>query len=241
MDDTSVISLALEDAGQKVSQNRALLHGNRNKSGIFYTWLLRRPQHLRSPRCWLAILTKRVDVDRPAFFSAGQASPEDTDAVVNANAIRWLWKDDAITSQPVAWLSKILEAGEEEKFDRSYQSRHALYYAIARGAQAGISDFVKMGPILVQRIVAEFKKTLHRAATPQISALFQLALSVWEPDHPLLESEAAFLINSQNEDGSWPGEAYFYGGWNRIFRWGSSELTTAFCIEALARFAELRK
>jgi hypothetical protein len=236
LDDTAVVSLALQDAGIPIPRNRPILCANRNGSGLFYTWILRRPRHLCSLQCWWAILRGQIGVAQTAFFSTGQACPDDVDAVVNANAIRLLWKDSSLVSPSVTWLRKVLEVGEAEKADRSYQSSHALSYAIARGAQAGIPSFLEMGGLVTRSVLSDVDDL-----TAQKSALSLLALSVWQPEHPLLASMADFLVSRQQEDGSWPGEAYFYGGWKRVLHWGSPELTTAFCIEALARYTGLRQ
>jgi hypothetical protein len=234
MDDTAMVSLALQDAGQKIPRNLPVFHGNRNASGLFYTWILRRPSHLRSPWCWWAILRGQIGNDQTGFFSTGQANPDDVDAVVNANAIRLLWKDSSLVSQSVIWLRKVLSAGEAEISDRYYQSRHALCYSIARGARDGIPSFRDMGGLVTRSVLSNLKDV-----TAQKSALSLLSLSVWQPEHPHLSSMADFLISRQHEEGSWPGEAYYYGGWKRVLQWGSPELTTAFCVEALARYTEL--
>jgi hypothetical protein len=231
-----VVSLALQDAGIPISRNRPILCANRNGSGLFYTWILRRPRHLCSLQCWWAILRGQIGVAQTAFFSTGQARPDDVDAVVNANAIRLLWKDSSLVSPSVNWVRKVLETGEAGKADRYYQSSHALCYAIARGARAGIPSFREMGDLVTRSVLSDVDDL-----TAQKSALSLLALSVWQPEHSLLAPMADFLVSRQQEDGSWSGEAYYYGGWKRVLQWGSPELTTAFCIEALARYAELHK
>jgi hypothetical protein len=184
----------------------------------------------------VTILRGQISVAQTPFFSAGQACRHDVDAVVNANAVRLLWKDSSLISHSVTWLQKVLESGEAEKADRYYQSSHALCYAIARGARAGIPSFREMGGLVMRSVLSQVEDV-----KAQKSALSLLALSIWQPEHPHLASMADFLISSQQEVGSWPGEAYYYGGWNRVLQWGSPELTTAFCVEALARYTELRK
>jgi hypothetical protein len=44
------------------------------------------------------------------------------------------------------------------------------------------------------------------------------------------------LVATQRSDGSWPAKAFYFGGYKRARTWGCAELTTAFCVEALARF-----
>jgi hypothetical protein len=49
-----------------------------------------------------------------------------------------------------------------------------------------------------------------------------------------------FLLRSQNESGNWPRWVFYYGGPKRLSTWGSEELTTALCLEALSRQASSR-
>ena len=43
------------------------------------------------------------------------------------------------------------------------------------------------------------------------------------------------LVATQAVDGSWPAEAYYYGGPMKTVSWGGRELTTGLCLEALQR------
>jgi hypothetical protein len=45
------------------------------------------------------------------------------------------------------------------------------------------------------------------------------------------------LVGSQREDGSWPARVFYYSGFGKDLSFGSAELTTGFCVEALARVA----
>ncbi|MCA1632273.1 MAG: hypothetical protein LC802_00805 [Acidobacteria bacterium] len=46
----------------------------------------------------------------------------------------------------------------------------------------------------------------------------------------------AFLLAEQLADGEWPRAALYYGGPKKFYGWGSEELTTGFCLEALLRY-----
>jgi hypothetical protein len=47
-----------------------------------------------------------------------------------------------------------------------------------------------------------------------------------------------YILKIQRNDGSWPSEPYYYGGPLKVTYWGSEELTTGICIEALTRYKE---
>ena len=55
------------------------------------------------------------------------------------------------------------------------------------------------------------------------------------------ERAAQWLVAAQREDGSWPARAFYAGPEPpavHAYYWGSEELTTAMCLEALARLAD---
>src|SRR5207249_9706908 len=74
VDDTSIASSALAAAGRRFPDNRALLLANRDRRGLFLTWIVRWWPH--------PILTYR--------FFTHVAERGDVDSVVNANAVVYL-------------------------------------------------------------------------------------------------------------------------------------------------------
>src|SRR5262245_49467038 len=74
VDDTSIASVALAAAGRRFPDNRALLLANRERSGLFLTWIARWWRH--------PLMTYR-------FFKY-TAELRDVDAVVNANVVIYL-------------------------------------------------------------------------------------------------------------------------------------------------------
>src|SRR5947207_8607467 len=75
VDDTSIASAALAAAGREVPDNRRFLLANRERSGLFRTWIVRWWPH--------PLLTYR-------FFRYTTAEVGDVDAVVNANVVIYL-------------------------------------------------------------------------------------------------------------------------------------------------------
>jgi hypothetical protein len=53
-----------------------------------------------------------------------------------------------------------------------------------------------------------------------------------------LKNAVNFLIQNQSENGCWPRWIAYWGGPKKLQGWGSEELTTGFCLEAIARYKD---
>ena len=238
LDDTSCASAALMGAGRPFPDNRALLLGNRRSDGLFLTWIIPRPrfsgleqmkatlpQLLHLPALWL-------------FFRRTSASPGDVDAVVNANVLHYLGPGPH--GGPVAsLLVEVLRAGRERQCDKWYENPFAIWYFFSRALGSSVAE---AGDIIEQRVAAAAPAGALDTALA-IAALINLGRAV---PAPMVER----LLGAQLPGGGWPRAALYHGGRARLRdgsfgephpdtpRWGSEELTTAFCIEALSRLAE---
>ncbi len=136
----------------------------------------------------------------------------------------------------VARLVEILRRDGEADADKWYENPFVLWYFFAR-ALGHRSDEAR------ERLVAKLD-----AAAP--ASALELALSIAArrycgavPPESLIDA----LLAAQSADGSWPRAPVYFGGRERrrdgtlapahpdTPHWGSEELTTGFCIEALAR------
>lgn len=216
LDDTSCASAALVRAGRPFPDNRALLLRNRRRDGLFYTWKLTRAQLLHPLVAF-------------AFFTKTSAKPFDVDAVVNANALHYLGDPPGVA----AHLVRVLREGRETQCDKWYENRFAVWYFFSR---ALVGNTPEAGELITKKIAA---------ATPSNAlehALAICALRDWNRS-----ADATPLLVSQLDSGAWPAAPLYHGGRARrrdgtfaaphpdTPHWGSEELTTAFCIEALAR------
>ncbi|HEY0149241.1 MAG TPA: hypothetical protein VGB70_09550 [Allosphingosinicella sp.] len=235
LDDTSSASLALRAAGRAVPDNRTLLLANRDREGRFYTWLIPR---LR----WMGGAHLRFSLRRlhrlPAlwmFFRLTSAKPDDVDACVNASALAYL-SPFAGEEAVVGFLLGVLRREGERQCDKWYDNPFAVRYLLSRGL-AGRAP--QAGPLIVARTAADAPRS-HLD-----HALAAAALLDWGSDAaPHIEA----LLAGQRADGSWPRAVLYHGGRARLPaggfaephpdtpRWGSEALSTAFAIEALARW-----
>lgn len=223
LDDTSCASAVLQRAARPFPDNRSLLLNNRNRRGLFYTWKLTAAQVRHPLALWF-------------FFRSTSAKPFDVDAVVNANVLFYLGAIPE-TRPVIAHLLRVLREDRETVCDKWYDNPFVVWYFFSRALHAvADADAGRAGDLIETKIAA---------ATPVNAlerALAACALRYWDR-----AADVVALMDLQLESGAWPAAPLYHGGRTRrrdgsfadvhpdTPRWGSEELTTAFCIEALAR------
>ena len=193
---------------------------NRDEEGRFLTWVL--------------------EEDEPDVVSRFRI---EADPVVNANVIAYLG-DHAETRDAQAWLEALIAEGRVEGSSKWYPDAIAIYYAITRAVVRVEPALDRLRPMLAERILGMrddnggFGNILQTAQA--VSALYNIG----SLESAGAESLAERFIGSQREDGSWP-ELLAFG--DQTLKWGtvgqighgSEAVTSAFCIEALERLAEI--
>ena len=234
VDDTACAASLLGALGYSVPENRRMLLANLNRQGLFRTWISPSGKHLlfRQGRAFLsASLSSRAA--RRIFFKCGSEIPrKDTfESVVNANVLLYL--GDIRQTLPVAsWLAGIVRNGAASGTDRYYQSDLALFYALTRAAERGCASVCPLMPLISDRVSG----IDWRGLSPLYLALCIRIQSSLSPDTANLDEKVSALLSAQLEDGGWPACAFYYDGYGRDLCWGSRELATGFCIEALERY-----
>jgi hypothetical protein len=223
-DDTSCATAALRDAGRAIPDNTQRLLANRDRRGLFRTWLLSREQ-------WFHPLATSL------FFRRTSAKPNDVDAVVNANVLFALG-DRPETRPVIEHLLHLLRANEETACDKWYERPFAVWYFFSRALRTIAPE---AGALITTRIAAAMPANALEAA------LAACALLDWN-----VVPDLTALLDAQLPSGGWPRAGLYHGGRARLSAttfapphpdtpwWGSEALTTAFCIEALARVQALR-
>ncbi len=167
----------------------------------------------------------------------------EADPVVNANVIAYLG-DRPETERAQRWLEAMVAGGRVGGSSKWYPDPVAIYYAVSRAMMRAPPALAGLRPILSDRILGlrdetgEFGNILHTAQA--VSALY----GVGGLERIDAKRQVDRFRNSQREDGSWP-ELLAFG--DQSLKWGtvgqighgSEAVTTAFCIEALERLAEV--
>lgn len=237
VDDTVCITHLLERMGYSLPDNLATLAANRSADGLFFTWIMPRARFLYRPRTWPALCHfMRNHRSIATFFRSGKEPPQRNgiDAVVNANALL-VCSDEPYAAAIVSWLAQLIEKGVAAQSDRWYQSDLSFFYAVARAFESGRTVLAPLGPMVVAGLKTLSCRTLLPLETAQ---LFCAAFALnWHDES--LDRLVGTLLASQNADGSWNARAHYYGGYARARAWGSAELTTGFCVEALGRYLKI--
>ena len=203
-----------------LERNVPAILANQDEEGRFMTWVLQEGE---------------PDVVSPFRIEA--------DPVVNANVIAWLG-DRPETRYAQRWLEALVTDGSLEGSSKWYPDTVAIQYAIARAMVRAKPALDRLRPMLADRILGlrdrkgGFGNVLQTAQA--VSALYNVG-SLGRVD---AMREVETLMNSQRADGSWP-ELLAFG--DQSLKWGvvgrighgSEAVTSAFCIEALERLAEV--
>jgi hypothetical protein len=237
LDDTSCASAALSQARRRVPDNRALLLANRNRRGLFYTWITPRLRWTGAAHMKATLSQLRHAPTLYFFFRRTSAAPYDVDAVVNANTLFYL-KDFAERQQVVDHLLAILRDGREASSDKWYENPFAIRYFLARALGAVAPE---AGNLIAQRAASKRPRTALEAALAACSLFYCARV----PD----AASIGALLDRQLDTGAWPQAALYHGGRARLRdgsfapphrhtpHWGSAAVTTAFCVEALSRWS----
>jgi hypothetical protein len=233
LDDTACIAGVLRAHGVGVPDHRSLLLANRNRHGVFYTWIAPRlrPPPMHAGFWRIALRRSRSPVRARLFWRMTPSTPTDVDAVVNANVLFYLG-ESADTAAVVAHLMDVIRRGDEGSCDKWYFSRFALHYMVARCHASGIESLRPIRDTAVARIEGAAQPDGSIGADLLDTALAACALRGWGRGEDTANRATAHLRAQQRADGSWPGVAMYGAG---SVGWGSEELTTGFCLEALAR------
>jgi hypothetical protein len=216
LDDISTISFILKINGVSFDDNLQLVSNNKNKDGLFLTWLM--DEKYKNNIFWRIV-------------------KENVDWVVNANVLLYLGKNDLTVC---SYINQVIKM---DKFSSIYYpSKLAFYYMVSRAFKHGIASLGENKDKIVQLILDCQKKSgifgnsLELALS--LNALFNFNYYGKE-----IDSGINYLLERQSVNGSWKKAVFFLGPpfWflatpPRYRYYGSEELTTAFCIEALKNY-----
>lgn len=236
VDDTACIAKFLKEMNYSFPEEktRNILLNNRRKDGLFYTWITFRFNWSLNKHYWYLIAKqlKHPFKNIPFWIRFSYT----IDAVVNANVLYYL--DNQLEGKPIIqYLNKTIENESENKCDTWYPEPCAVYYFISRNYSAGIKSLKKNQPFIIERIRILFQKEEPTANSALYSAMALSTLLNFDcNDYDLVNKLAHNIINKQNENGCWSRRILYTAGPVLDAGYGSEELTTGFCLEALKKY-----
>jgi hypothetical protein len=240
LDDIACVSYVLRRHGVRFPANRKLIFANRNRQGLFYTWLTPRwPPPLDAVHWRVTLPQLAHPLNHYYFWKLNESARHDVDCVVNANVLLYVGASEA-TRAVVDYLADVVRRGAEDCCDKWHLNRFMFYYVVGRNYDAGVSAFEAVREEVVGRIAGAAKADGSIGETVLDTALAVCAMLCWQAASPELERAVSFMLAAQREDGDWPRAALYYGGPKKYYGWGSEELTTGFCLEALLRYRSTR-
>ena len=236
LDDMACASAILRECGIPFPDNKHLFLANRRSDGLFYTWFVPRFSSILHPRVWTSLLREATWQRLLVIWKVSEASYDDVDGVVNANVLRYLG-GGASSAPVIAWLQDVILQGRESECDKWYRDPYTFYYAVAQCIRAGVDGFPSIGPQVKARLLSMSREDGCIGHNPMHTALSLCVISSLSPDAiPDAQHGIEYLLSTQSSDGGWDSAPHFYGGPQKSVSWGSRELTTGFCLEALSRY-----
>jgi len=243
VDDTACISFLLKQHGIALPDNTGVMLANRATRGLFYTWILPRLTWTADASFWRVALRQVLKLRQLYwFFRVTECRPNDLDPVVNANVLRYLG-DRPETRPIIRTLTQIIEDQDEETCDKYYGSRFTFYYFLSRNHAAGIRGFEPVRDAIIGRIKSYVHSDgvignhiLHTA----LAACSLMDWQDWKDHSSVLDDAIQAILRARNANGAWRKLPFYYSGPSKKLAWGSEEITTGFCLEALSRYRNLQ-
>ena len=164
----------------------------------------------------------------------GRATPANNiDSVVNANVVFYLGERDE-TKSACRYLIDTIKNDNESNSYHYYLDNMTLYYAVSRAYAHGTSWLSGARDEVIEKVL-QSSKDQGSFGNELATACAVCSLANFEYDDVTrLRDAARYLEQQQRADGSWRRVAMFHG--SGVY-FGSEELTTALCLEALTHVA----
>jgi hypothetical protein len=178
-------------------------------------------------------LENRNDAGLFYTWVGGTAQENDIDSVVNANVVLYLGDRDE-TRSACRYLIDTIESGREGDSYRYYLNDMTLYYAISRAYAHGTSSLGEAREAIIDKTL-QLSKDDGSFGDELVTACAVCSLAnLGYAGVTRLRDASRYLEERQSENGSWRRVAMFCQP-GRYY--GSEELTTALCLEALTHVA----
>jgi hypothetical protein len=239
VDNTACACLVLKASQREFPDNKELLYLNRNPKNLFYSWYTFRPTTIVHKDYWLLMLREfKYPLSSLLFWMNVEAEKYDIDGAVNANVLFYLGLNDK-TSAIIQYLIEIIANHKEADCDKWYRNPFTIYYFFSRILYAGIKQLEPIRKPIIERILSKVNADGSIGPSALDTALAVVSLIKLECKSPEVDNAVTFLLGNQAEYGNWLRWAIYYGGPKKLQCYGSEEITTGFCIEALALYRKI--
>jgi len=236
VDNTACASIVMKGINREFQDNEKILLYNRNKQNLFYTWFTFRPT-LRGNKDYWRLLLREFKYPLSTFFfwTKNEAGKYDVDGAVNANVLFYLGLRDE-TLPIVDLMLDIIANHREGDCDKWYRNPFTIYYFFSRNVHAGITPLEPIRLPIIERIVSTVKASGALGESILDTALGIISLIKLDYRSSVLANAVNYLIAEQAQYGNWARLPLYYGGPKKLSCYGSEEITTGFCLEALALY-----
>lgn len=178
-------------------------------------------------------LENRNEAELFYTWVGGAAVENDVDSVVNANVVFYLG-DRAETRSACRYLIDTIKSSREGDSYLHYLDEMTLYYAVSRAYAHGASSLGGARAAIIEKVLQRSNDD-GSFGDELATACAICSLANFEYDGiTRLRDAARYLEEQQSAIGSWRRVAMFFQP-GRYY--GSEELTTALCLEALTHIA----
>jgi hypothetical protein len=234
IDDTVCASSLLKARNIKIPDNLDIILSNRDGKKLFYSWFVFRFRLNLNRSYWRLVLTDFLRHPAISYFFFKNYRTL-VDAVVNANVLYYLG-DNENTQAVIAYLLRVIAEEQENNCDNWYRTPFAVYYFFSRNYYIGIEKLEPLRAPIIERIVKKINPNGRIGKTVLETALALCTLLNLKYDGEEVQNVVAFLLNEQQGNGYWQRSVLYWVAPQQYFGWGSEVLTTAFCLEGLARY-----
>ncbi len=221
LDDISVISSGLKLYGVQFEDNKDIVLNNRNKEGLFLTWVL--DERHKKNLFW-------------------KLAAEDADCVVNVNVLTYLGRS---LPEVCSYINGLIS--EDRSSSYYYPSKLAFFYFVSRAVRFGVTCFKKNRKRIINSVLSCQKKDgsfgNEMETALGLNTLFNLNYFGKET-----EGGISYLLRGQRKNGGFKKQVYFLGipWWFLALSpfygyYGSEEITTGVCIEAFRNYLSQRQ
>lgn len=224
LDDTACASFCLKSQGIDVPENLDVFLNNRSENGLYYTWLQN--------------YAKRQEYTKITKYIAPQKN--DICSGVLANILLYLG-DNEYTQEISDYLNQLVLEDKEDPSFVYFPHNLILSYLMSRAYANGVKSMWISAQKHIEKITNSILANGSIHDSPLSTAYAMCTAFNYDILGDWLHQAAVYLRQTQNENGSWFKEPFCLiasavdGG---TLHYGSEELTTAICLEALSRYGK---